>query len=119
MVLLPAPACDGRHHHSDNKKQLATFPVRLLFQDEEDPAVSMPPSSPHPLILTSPFGLVQDTIPVVQPEGTFDVVGLQQLAEGSLLTLRGFKKQLGKALVTVSVCMPPVQSSGHIFVHVS
>lgn len=47
------------------------------------------------------------------------MVGLQQFAEGALLSVLGFKEQLSKALLTVPVSLPPVQSSGHIFIRVS
>lgn len=59
QLVTRGPGC----YHSDNKKRPATFPIRLIFQDEKDPAVNMSPNSP--LILTSPFWFVQDTVPFI------------------------------------------------------
>lgn len=61
QLVTRGPRC----YHSDNEKQVATFLVRLIFQNEKDPAVNMSPNSPSPLILTSPFWFVQETIPFI------------------------------------------------------
>lgn len=75
-------------------------------------------NSPRALLLTSPLCSVQHAVPFLQPDRACDVVGLQQFAEGALLTVLGLKEQLGKVLLTEPASLPPVQSSAHVFIRV-